>query len=181
MVWGVLEFISLKPRGSDSFAQWTICVIFLTFVALAMAELASSAPTSGGLYYWTYTYSTPKWRRFLSWVVGCKLILMVQINRLLIFSVQPDTNTICSITAVCSIDWGCGELIHECMNVSNTLQSSSDHVGGFNWIELLLRSKNRTDFVGVFHCLLLYIKHYSVVYLLPWWSPMQLFAALQAK
>ncbi|KAJ6552791.1 amino acid/polyamine transporter I [Mycena capillaripes] len=81
-------FFSLPFGGVGMVWGWTICVVFLTFVALAMAELASSAPTSGGLYYWTYAYSTPKWRRFLSWVVGY-------------------TNTICSITAVCSIDWGC--------------------------------------------------------------------------
>ncbi|KAJ7849614.1 APC amino acid permease [Mycena leptocephala] len=68
--------------------QWAVCVVFLTFIALAMAELGSSAPTSGGLYYWTYAYSTPRWRRLLSWIVGY-------------------TNTICGITGVCSVDWGC--------------------------------------------------------------------------
>ncbi|KAJ7490941.1 APC amino acid permease [Mycena latifolia] len=81
-------FFSLPFGAVGMVWGWGVCVVFLTFIALAMAELASSAPTSGGLYYWTYAYSTPKWRRLLSWIVGY-------------------TNTICSITAVCSIDWGC--------------------------------------------------------------------------
>uniref|UniRef100_A0A0W0G407 Putative amino acid transporter n=1 Tax=Moniliophthora roreri TaxID=221103 RepID=A0A0W0G407_MONRR len=57
-----------------------------------MAELASSAPTSGGLYFWTYALSSPRWRNLLCWLVGCK---------------YPDANTIGSIAAVASIDWGC--------------------------------------------------------------------------
>ena len=60
------------------------------FIGLAMAELASAAPTSGGvrghlffviaifqiynyqLYFWTYSFSTPRWRNLLCWLVGCK-------------------------------------------------------------------------------------------------------------
>ncbi|KAJ7142136.1 APC amino acid permease [Mycena crocata] len=91
-------FFSLPYGGVGMVWGWAVCVVFLTFIALALAELASSAPTSGGLYYWTYTYSTPKWRRLLCWIVGY-------------------TNTICSITAVCSIDWGCGR---PCFNGSRT-------------------------------------------------------------
>ncbi len=42
------------------------------FIAFALAELGSAAPTSGGLYYWTWTYATPRWRNVLSWIVGCR-------------------------------------------------------------------------------------------------------------
>lgn len=42
------------------------------FVALALAELGSAMPTSGGLYYWTWTFATPRWRNVLSWIVGCE-------------------------------------------------------------------------------------------------------------
>ena len=41
------------------------------FIAFALGELASAAPTSGGLYYWTYKYSSPRWRTLTSWLVGC--------------------------------------------------------------------------------------------------------------
>ncbi|ETW76157.1 amino acid transporter [Heterobasidion irregulare TC 32-1] len=49
---------------------WAACVPFLTCVALALAELGSAAPTSGGLYYWTHTFSSPSYKNVLSWVVG---------------------------------------------------------------------------------------------------------------
>ncbi|KAJ3557761.1 hypothetical protein NM688_g1295 [Phlebia brevispora] len=49
---------------------WTICSFFGTIVACALAELASAAPTAGGLYFWTFKYASPKWRRLLCWIVG---------------------------------------------------------------------------------------------------------------
>ena len=72
--------------------QWAIASIFIFVVGLSMAELASAAPTSGGvrnrsfatchgtsrdswhlqLYFWTHTYSSPKCRNLLAWIVGCK-------------------------------------------------------------------------------------------------------------
>lgn len=51
--------------------QWAICAFLISFIALAMAELGSAMPTSGGLYYWTFYYSAPGWKRLLSWIVGC--------------------------------------------------------------------------------------------------------------
>ncbi|KAJ7847536.1 amino acid/polyamine transporter I [Mycena leptocephala] len=85
-------FFSLSFGAVGMVWGWSVCVVFLTFITLAMAELASSEPTSGGLYYWTFAYSPPKWRKLLSWIVGY-------------------TNMICSITTVCSIDWGCATLL----------------------------------------------------------------------
>ncbi|KAI0746628.1 APC amino acid permease [Daedaleopsis nitida] len=67
---------------------WAVCSFFLMFVAMALAELGSSAPTSGGLYYWTWTFATPRWRKVLSWVVGY-------------------SNTMGLIAGLASIDWGC--------------------------------------------------------------------------
>ncbi|KAJ7752932.1 amino acid/polyamine transporter I [Mycena metata] len=66
---------------------WFTCCCFLIIVGLAMAELGSAAPTAGGLwnnlsfdnlsinsgvfsYYWTFTFSSPKYRRLLSWLIG---------------------------------------------------------------------------------------------------------------
>ncbi|KIK56176.1 hypothetical protein GYMLUDRAFT_174701 [Collybiopsis luxurians FD-317 M1] len=67
---------------------WAVASIFILIVGMAMAELASAAPTSGGLYFWTFSLSSPKWRTLLCWIVGY-------------------ANTIGSIAAVASIDWGC--------------------------------------------------------------------------
>ena len=60
--------------------QWATCAFFLTFIALAMADLGSAMPTSGGLYYWTYKYSSPRWRTLLCWIVGCKNISVTLIR-----------------------------------------------------------------------------------------------------
>ncbi|PSR83471.1 hypothetical protein PHLCEN_2v5743 [Hermanssonia centrifuga] len=54
---------------------------------MALGELASAAPTSGGLYFWTYKYASPNWRNSLSWIVGY-------------------SNTMGNIAGVASIVWG---------------------------------------------------------------------------
>ncbi|KAJ8594353.1 amino acid transporter [Rhizopogon salebrosus TDB-379] len=65
---------------------WAFSCIFIMCIGLALAELASAAPTSGGLYYWTHSLSSPRCRNFLSWIVGY-------------------ANTIQSITGCASVDW----------------------------------------------------------------------------
>ncbi|KAJ8594344.1 amino acid transporter [Rhizopogon salebrosus TDB-379] len=65
---------------------WAFSCIFIMCIGLALAELASAAPTSGGLYYWTHSLSSPRCRNFLSWIVGY-------------------ANTIQSITGFASVDW----------------------------------------------------------------------------
>ncbi|KAL0577548.1 hypothetical protein V5O48_004446 [Marasmius crinis-equi] len=67
---------------------WTAAAGFLLMIALALAELASAAPTSGGLYYWTFSFSSDKYRCFLAWIVGY-------------------ANTISNVASVASIEWGC--------------------------------------------------------------------------
>ncbi|KAK0466149.1 APC amino acid permease, partial [Desarmillaria tabescens] len=39
-------------------------------IALTMAEMGSSAPTSGALYYWTFKFFPPSCRRYLAWLIG---------------------------------------------------------------------------------------------------------------
>ena len=41
--------------------------VFTTFVALSMAEIASTYPTAGGLYYWSSKLGTPGWGWFTGW------------------------------------------------------------------------------------------------------------------
>src|SRR5438093_9982174 len=49
---------------------WPIVGILVTFVALAMAEICSSYPTAGGLYYWSAKVAPkngPAWAWFTGW------------------------------------------------------------------------------------------------------------------
>ncbi|KAH9896736.1 APC amino acid permease [Cubamyces lactineus] len=66
---------------------WAISVTFIFCIGLALAELASSAPTSGGLYYWTWDLASPRWRKLLSWIVAY-------------------TNCIGLVAGFASVEWG---------------------------------------------------------------------------
>lgn len=49
---------------------WFIAGAFTMFVGLSMAEICSSYPTSGGLYYWSAKLAGRKWAPFASWITG---------------------------------------------------------------------------------------------------------------
>ncbi|KAL6720485.1 GABA-specific high-affinity permease [Lecanora helva] len=49
---------------------WFIAAGLIFIVGLAMADLASSMPTSGGLYWWTHFFASAKTRRPLCFLVG---------------------------------------------------------------------------------------------------------------
>ncbi|KAG5128513.1 hypothetical protein JHK82_029348 [Glycine max] len=49
---------------------WFIVSGFTMLVALSMAEICSSFPTSGGLYYWSAKLGCPRWAPFVSWITG---------------------------------------------------------------------------------------------------------------
>ncbi|KAG7451942.1 amino acid transporter [Guyanagaster necrorhizus] len=83
---------------------WAVASIFILCVGMAMAELASAAPTSGGLYYWTYSLSSSRWRNLLCWIVGYM-------------------NTIGSIAGVSSINWGCAVQIMAAVKIGSNNQS----------------------------------------------------------
>ncbi|MGO8949978.1 MAG: amino acid permease [Ktedonobacterales bacterium] len=46
---------------------WPLVSIFVIFVGLAMAELASAFPTAGGLYYWASKLRGPGWGWYTGW------------------------------------------------------------------------------------------------------------------
>ncbi|KAG7452001.1 amino acid transporter [Guyanagaster necrorhizus] len=71
---------------------WLSGCAFIICIALAMSELGSSAPTSGGLYYWTFKYSSPRYRKFFSWLIGY-------------------VNTIGYIAGVAGVDYSCAVAI----------------------------------------------------------------------
>ncbi|KAH0834010.1 amino acid/polyamine transporter I [Lanmaoa asiatica] len=65
-----------------------------------MAELGSVAPTSGGLYFWTHSLSSPRCQNLLSWIIGCMSKLRIH------------------LTAT-SIDWDCTIQIAAAISISN--------------------------------------------------------------
>ncbi|KAI9350656.1 APC amino acid permease [Obelidium mucronatum] len=49
---------------------WIVVAFFTMLVGLAMAEICSAFPTSGGLYYWAARLSKPEHKAFASWMTG---------------------------------------------------------------------------------------------------------------
>ncbi len=47
---------------------WTL--IDFALIAASLAEMASMAPTSGGMYHWVSEFAPPEYQRFLSYVTG---------------------------------------------------------------------------------------------------------------
>lgn len=82
------------PGGSVSLVWgWAISGAFVLANGLAMSELASAIPTSGGLYYYTHYYAPPKVKNFLSFIVG-------------------NCNSLALISCLCSINYGlAGEIL----------------------------------------------------------------------
>ncbi|KAI8362429.1 amino acid/polyamine transporter I [Mortierella sp. GBAus27b] len=46
---------------------WLIVAFFVMFIGLGMAEICSTYPTAGGLYFWTAKLGGPKWGPMFSW------------------------------------------------------------------------------------------------------------------
>ena len=90
---------SLPSGGPVSMVWgWLVACIFIACTGLALGDLSSSMPTSGGLYYWTYSLSSQKYRRFLCWTVGY-------------------ANTLSTTSAVASIDWSVSIMILAAVSV----------------------------------------------------------------
>ncbi|XP_078428382.1 amino-acid permease BAT1 homolog [Wolffia australiana] len=49
---------------------WLVVSFFTMTVGLSMAEICSSYPTSGGLYYWSARLAGKEWAPFASWITG---------------------------------------------------------------------------------------------------------------
>ncbi|KAK4423523.1 Amino-acid permease BAT1 [Sesamum alatum] len=61
----------LNYGGPVSFVYgWLISGCFTLLVGYSMAEICSSYPTSGGLYYWSAKLAGPDWAPFASWITG---------------------------------------------------------------------------------------------------------------
>ncbi|KAI0476035.1 amino acid transporter [Xylariaceae sp. FL0804] len=71
---------------------WLLSVVFILCVSMSMAELASSMPTSGGLYYAAAVLGGPKYGPFAAWVTGW-------------------SNWFTQVTGAPSVDYGCAAMI----------------------------------------------------------------------
>lgn len=56
---------------------WPVVSVFILIVGLCMAELASSYPTAGGIYYWASKLGGPAWGWFTGWFNLIGLIAVV--------------------------------------------------------------------------------------------------------
>ncbi|QPG72755.1 hypothetical protein FOA43_000056 [Brettanomyces nanus] len=50
--------------------SWFVSALFILSLGVSMSELASSEPTAGGLFYWTFYYAPRKHRVLISYVIG---------------------------------------------------------------------------------------------------------------
>ena len=78
---------SLPAGPAGMIWAWFAACACIFVVGLAMADLGSAMPTSGGLYYWTHYYASPRTRNYLSFLVGY-------------------SNSLGLICGLCSIDYG---------------------------------------------------------------------------
>jgi amino acid transporter len=78
---------SLPSGPAGMVWSWFLASGCIFVVGLAMADLGSSMPTSGGLYWWTHYFSSPKTRNYLCFLVGY-------------------SNSLGLIGGLCSIDYG---------------------------------------------------------------------------
>jgi amino acid transporter len=52
------------------FWGWVIMSIITTCIAVSLGEIASTFPVSGGVYYWSFMLSSPKWGPLVAWITG---------------------------------------------------------------------------------------------------------------
>ncbi|KAG2155825.1 amino acid transporter [Suillus bovinus] len=92
---GVTTGYSYPLLSGGHFAMvwaWPIACIFVMCVAASMAELASSMPTSAGLYYFSAKMASKERSALTSWITGW-------------------SNITGQVTLICSINFSCTELI----------------------------------------------------------------------
>jgi amino acid transporter len=80
--------------------SWFLASGFIFVVGLAMADLGSAMPTSGGLYWWTHFFASPKTRNALSFLVGY-------------------SNTLGLVGGLCSIDYGFALMLLSVVVIAN--------------------------------------------------------------
>ncbi|GJP33206.1 hypothetical protein CLOM_g17762 [Closterium sp. NIES-68] len=76
---GVGVFLGVVPYYDYAFASggpamavwfWWVTAFFAHCIALSLAEIASSLPTAGSLYFWAAALAKPKYRPLAAWITG---------------------------------------------------------------------------------------------------------------
>ncbi|KAJ7153070.1 amino acid/polyamine transporter I [Mycena crocata] len=97
---------------------WFIPSFFVMFVALSMAELASSMPTSAGLYYFAARLAPPKYAPLASWITGT--LHAASLRDLMAHLYQTGWSNITGqVALVCGIDFTCAEMITTAIAVNS--------------------------------------------------------------
>lgn len=79
---------------------WIVAGILIQFVALAMAELCSSMPTAGGLYYASAVLAPEGWGPLCSWITGW-------------------SNFLGQVTGPCSVNYALSAMILTAAEIAN--------------------------------------------------------------
>ncbi|KAF2681838.1 amino acid transporter [Lentithecium fluviatile CBS 122367] len=79
---------------------WIVAMIGIQCVACSMAELCSSMPTSGGLYYASAVLAPPGWGPFAAWITGW-------------------SNWLAQVTAAPSVNYGISAMILAAASIQN--------------------------------------------------------------
>ncbi|KAI6106078.1 amino acid/polyamine transporter I [Pisolithus croceorrhizus] len=79
---------------------WLVASTVILSTGLSIAELASAAPTAGGVYFWTHSLASPRWRNLLCWLVGY-------------------ANATGYIAGVAAVDWSCAIQITAAMSIGS--------------------------------------------------------------
>jgi len=78
--------------------SWVIVSCFTMAVGLAMAEICSAHPTSGGPYFWAAMLSKRKWAPLASWITGWfNLLGQVAITTGISFACATFISTVCTL------------------------------------------------------------------------------------
>ncbi|KAL1741857.1 amino acid/polyamine transporter I [Schizophyllum fasciatum] len=76
---------------------WVIVSFFTLMVGLAMAEVCSAHPTSGGPYFWAAMLSTPRSAAIMSWITGWfNLLGQVAVTTGISFGCANFISTVCT-------------------------------------------------------------------------------------
>ncbi|KAH8816783.1 amino acid transporter-like protein [Xylogone sp. PMI_703] len=87
---------------------WLISWFFIQCVAMGMAELCSSMPTSGGLYYASAVLAPPGWGPFAAWITGW-------------------SNWMCQVTGAPSVDYALAAMILAAASITNPSYVPTDY------------------------------------------------------
>lgn len=97
---------------------WIIAMVFIQCVAMGMAELCSSMPTSGGLYYASAVLAPPGYGPLAAWITGWYFppLELCRQNPTDIFF---RSNWLAQVTGAPSVDYALSAMILAAVSIGN--------------------------------------------------------------